>query len=129
MEGSGSSGLRCVSQAVLHVPLSLVLCGCKVWNGADWLLVGVRNRSIAGFCWEHCWAAAATCGVFCASVCCSLRSLPLLPGHCKALAMRTARDRVPSYSSVDVWTKHVEFAEIRKGELLPLEDVLGNERT
>lgn len=36
---------------------------------------------------------------------------------------------MPSYSSVDVWTKHVEFAEIRKGELLPLEDVLGNERT
>lgn len=43
--------------------------------------------------------------------------------------MSTARVSAPSYSSVRVWTKLVEFVEIRKGELFPLEDVLGKERT
>lgn len=45
---AGSCRLCCVAPAVLHVPLSLVLSGCKVWNGAAWLLVGVRNGSFAG---------------------------------------------------------------------------------
>ena len=70
---------------------------CPLWlQGVEWCSLAFGGREK----WERCWALLrallgallGSCSIFCASVCCSLRPLPLLPGCCKALATRTARD-------------------------------------